>query len=132
MKSKALSHSNNSDNYSGIQENSTCNLESAQKSKMHVGLARLHLQHFFYLTTHLLNASLKRKTDIISIIIRRITTAERARAIDMLQQYVSITLPVCIGHRSLNADVQNAWRLENDGFSLVYRKLRHLSAGDRD
>ena len=81
---------------------------------------------FFYLTTHLLNASLKGKTDNISIIIRRVTTAERARAVGMLQQYVSITLPVCIGHRSLNADVQNAGRLENDEFSLVYRKLRHF------
>ena len=84
-----------------------------------------------YLTTHLLNASLKRKTDNISIIVRRITTAERARAASMLQQYVSITLSVCIGHGSLNAGVRNAWRLENNKFSLVYRKLRHLSAGDR-
>ena len=109
-------------------------MESAQKRKMHVELARLHLQHFFffYLTTHLLIASLKRKTDNISIILRRITTADRARAVGMLQQYVSITLPVCIGHRWLNAGVRNAWRPENDEFSLVYRKLRHLSAGDLD
>ena len=98
---------------------------------MHVELASLHLQPF-YLTTHLLNASLKRKTDNISIILRRITTAERARAVGMLQQYVSITLPVYIGHRSLNAGVRNAWRPVNDEFSLVYRKPRHLSAGDRD
>ena len=86
----------------------------------------------FYITTHLLNASQKRKTDNISIIIRRITTAERARAVGMLQQYVSITLFVCIVHRSLNAGVRNPWRPENDEFSSVYRKLRHLSAGDRD
>ena len=84
----------------------------------------------FYVTTHLLNASLKRKTDTISIILRRITTAERARAFGMLQQYASITLPVCIGHRSLNAGLRNAWRPENHEFILVYRKLRHLSAGD--
>ena len=64
---------------------------------------------FFYLITHLLNALLKRKTDSTSIILRRITKAERARAVGMLQQYVSITLPVCIDHRSLNAGVQNAW-----------------------
>ena len=31
-----------SDNYWGIQQNSTCNAESAQKRKMHVNLARLH------------------------------------------------------------------------------------------
>ena len=86
----------------------------------------------FYLATHLLNASLKRKTDIISIILRRITTAERARAVGMLQQYVSIRLPVCIGHGSLNTGVRNAWQPEIDEFSLVYPKLRHLSAGDRD
>ena len=35
-----------SDNYSGVQLNSTCNVESAQKRKMHVELARLDLQHF--------------------------------------------------------------------------------------
>ena len=35
-----------SDNYSGIQQNSTCNMENAQKRKMHVELARLHLQQF--------------------------------------------------------------------------------------
>ena len=86
----------------------------------------------FYLTTHLLNASLKRKTDNISIILRRITTAERARAVGLLQQYVSIALPVCIGHSSLNTGVRNAWQPEIDEFSLVCRKLRHLSAGDRD
>ena len=78
----------------------------------------------FYLTAHLLNASLKRKTDNISIILRPITTAERSRAVGMLQQYVSSSLPICIGHRSLNAGVRNAWRPENDEFSLVYRNLR--------
>ena len=35
-----------SDNYSGIQQNSMCNVESAQKCKMHVELVRLHLQQF--------------------------------------------------------------------------------------
>ena len=49
---------------------------------------------------YLLNASLKGKTDNISIILWRITTAEMAKAVGMLQQCVSITLPVCIGHRS--------------------------------
>ena len=60
----------------------------------------------FYLAIHLLNTSLKRKTDNIFIILRLITTAERARAVGMLQQYVSsITLLICTGHRSLNASV---------------------------
>ena len=86
----------------------------------------------FYFTTHLLNASLKRKTDNISIILRHVTTAERARSVGMLQQYVSIALPVCIGHRSLNTGVRNAGQPEIDELSLVCRKLRHLSAGDRD
>ena len=66
----------------------------------------------FYLTTHLLTASLKRKTDNISIILRRITTTERASAVDMLQLYVSITLLVCIGHRSLNVGVRKADNLQ--------------------
>ena len=105
---------------------------NAQKGKMHVELARLQLQHFFYLTTHLLNASLKINRNNISTIPRRISTAKRARAVGVLHQYVSITLPVCIGHRSLNAGVRNAWRPQNGEFCLVDRKLRHLSAGDRD
>ena len=50
----------------------------------------------------------------------------------MLQQYVSITLSICIGHRSLNAGVRNAWRPENDEINMGYRKLRHLPAGGRD
>ena len=36
------------DNYSDIQQNSTYKAESAQKRKMHVELARMHLQHFFF------------------------------------------------------------------------------------
>ena len=35
------------DNYSDIQQNSTCKAGSAQKRKLHVVLARLHLQQFF-------------------------------------------------------------------------------------
>ena len=42
------------------------------------------------------------------------------RAVGMLQQFVLIVLPVCIGHRSFNASVWNAWRPENDESSLVY------------
>ena len=120
-----------SDNYSGIQQSSMCKVESAQNAKC-TWSSRDCICSNFYLTTHLLNASLKRKTDNISIIQRRITTTERARGIGMLLQYVSITLPVCIGHRSLNTGVRNAWRPENNEFSLVYRKLRHLLVRDRN
>ena len=87
---------------------------------------------FFFHTNHLLNVSLKRKTDNISTLRRRMTAAEAARAVGLLQQYVSLTLPVCIGPLSLNANVRNDWRPANDELSLVCRKLRHLSAGDRD
>ena len=34
---------------------------------------------------------------------------ERTKAVNMLQQYVSIAFTVCIGQRSLNAGVRNAW-----------------------
>ena len=68
-------------NYSGTQQNFTCKVGSAQKRKTHVELERLHLQYFFH-TNHLLNVSLKRKTDNIFIIIRRImTTDKRAIAV---------------------------------------------------
>ena len=66
-----------SDNYSGIQQNSTCNVESALKRKMHVDLDRLYLQYFFH-TNHLLNVSLKRKTDNISTLVRHMIAAEAA------------------------------------------------------
>ena len=36
------------DNYSDIQQNSTCEVGSAQKWKMHLELARLHLQQFLF------------------------------------------------------------------------------------
>ena len=36
------------DSYSDIQQNSTCKAGSAQKRKMHVELARLHLQQFLF------------------------------------------------------------------------------------
>ena len=109
-----------------------CNMENAQKNAKCTWSSQDCICSIFYLTTHLLIASLKRKTDNISIILRRITTAERARAAGMLQQYVSITLLFYIGHRWLNAGVRNAWRPENDEFCLIYRKLRHLSAGNQD
>ena len=50
----------------------------------------------FYLTNHLLDVSLKRKTENISIIILRMFTEERAKAVFMLQQGngVCIQIPV--------------------------------------
>ena len=105
-------------------------MESAQKHKMHVELARLHLQQFLSYNSIAECFTKQKKTDNISIIARRITTAERTTAAGMLQQYVSITLAVC--HRSLHAGVRNAWRPDSNEFSLIYRKLRHLSAGDRE
>ena len=98
---------------------------------MHVELARLHLQQFLSHNSFAGSAS-EEKNRQHSHHPTGITTAERARAVGMLQQYISITLPFCLGHRSMNAGVRNAWRPENDEFSLVYRKLRPLSAGDRD
>ena len=49
------------DNYSDIQQNSTSKVESAQKRKMHVELARMHLQHFLFHKSFV-ECSLKRKT----------------------------------------------------------------------
>ena len=130
MKSKALSHSNSViiiQVYSKIPRATWKVLKNAKCTWS----LRDCICSNFYLTTHLL-ASLKRKTDSISTILWRITTAERARAVVMLQQHVSIKLLVCIGHRSFNTGVRNAWRPENDEFSFVYRKLRYYSAGDLD
>ena len=73
------------DNYSDIQQNSTCRAESARKRKMHVELARMHLHYF---TNRLLNVSLKRKT--FCIIIRRMTTQKGARAVGILHQGAGI------------------------------------------
>ena len=57
------------DNYSGIKQ-SRC----AQKRKIYVELERLHLQRFLSHIYHLLNVSLKTKTDNMSITIRCTTT----------------------------------------------------------
>ena len=121
-----------SDNYSGIQQNSTCNMESAQKRKMHLKLQRLPLQHSFLLTTHLLHVSLQRKTDNIFTIIRRMDTAERARAVGLLTAIR--TDYVAYLHRPLIVECRRPKWLAtvNEEFSLVCRKLRHLTVGDQD
>ena len=83
----------------------------------------------FNLTTHLLNVSLKRKTDNISIM-RLMTTKKRARAVGMLHSkvlvYVLLKLPIGIGSKSLNACVQGACQPESGKFSMVCCKLQHL------
>ena len=130
MKSKALSHSNSViiiQIYSKIRR---ATWKVLKKSECTWSSEDCICSNF-YLTVHLLDDSLKIKTNNISISIRRITIAERVRVVGILQQYVSITLSVCIDHRSFNAGVRNAWRPENEEFSSVYRKLLHLSAGDR-
>ena len=107
MKPKPLSHSNSViiiQVYSKIPRATRKVLKNAKCTWS----SRDCICNNFYLKTHLLNASLK--TDNNSIILRRTTPADRARAVGMLQQYVSITLPVCTGHRLLNAEVRNAWR----------------------
>ena len=126
MKSKALSHS-----YSVIIIQVYSKIPRATwkvlKNAKCTWSSRDCICSNFYLITHLLNASLKRKTVNNSILIlRRITTKERARASGMLQQYVPITLPVCIGHRSLIAGVRNSWRSENNEFSLVYQTNKQI------
>ena len=61
------------DNYSGIQQKSTCKAGNAQNC----------ICSNLYLTNYLLNVSLKRKTDNIFIILRRMNTEEKARATAM-------------------------------------------------
>ena len=131
MKSKVLSHSNSVIIFQVYSKMPRATWKVLKNAKC-MWSSRDCICSNFYLTAHLLNASLKRNTDSISITTRRINTTERTRQIGMLQQYVSIKLAVCTGHRSLNAGVRNAWRPENDEFSLVDWKLRHLSAGYRD
>ena len=81
-----------------------------------------------YLTIHLLNVSLKRKTNIIFMIMRRMTTVESTRADGPLKQYVWLTLHIHITPRSLDTCIRNVWRPANDEFSLFRYELQHLSA----
>ena len=69
------------------QQNSTCKVEVLKNEKCMLN-SRDCICSNLYLTNHLLNFALIRKTDNISIIIRRMTTVteKRARAIVMLQQ----------------------------------------------
>ena len=81
-----------------------------------------------YLTIHLLSVSLKRKTNNIFTIIRRMTTAEGTRADGPLKQYVWLTLHIHITTRSLHTCIRNFWRPANDDFRLFRHELRHLPA----
>ena len=62
--------------------------------KMHAERETLHFAafffFFFFLQNQLLNVSLKRKTDNVSIIIWRITTEKRARAVGILRLGVDV------------------------------------------
>ena len=53
------------DNYSDIQQNSMCKAGSAQKRKLHVELARLHLQQCLFLKSVAECFSLKKKNNNI-------------------------------------------------------------------
>ena len=81
-----------------------------------------------YLTIHLLNVLLKRKTNNIFTIMRRMTTAESTRAAGPLKLYVWLTLHIHITPRSLNKCIRNVWRPANDDFTLFPHELRHLPA----
>ena len=81
-----------------------------------------------YLTIHLLSDSLKRKTNNIFTIMRRMTTAEGTRADGPVKQYVWLTLHIHIATRSLHTCIRNVWRPANDEFSLFRHELRHLPA----
>ena len=81
-----------------------------------------------YLTIYLLSVSIKRKTNNIFTIMRRMTTAEITSADGALKQYVWLTFHIHIAPRSLNTCIQNVWRPANDNFSLFRHELRHLPA----
>ena len=93
---------------------------------MHVALGRLHLQQFLSHNSFAGCFTRNKNRQHFHQHTAYYYSIERARVVGMLQQYVSITLSVCIDHRSLNAGVRNAWRPENDEFSSVYRKMRHF------
>ena len=76
------------DNYSDIQHNSTCKAGSALNKC--TWSSRDCICSIFYFTNHLLNASLKRKTSNICIIIRRMTTEKAARAVGVLRQAAGV------------------------------------------
>ena len=76
----------------------------------------------FDLTNHLVNVSLKRRTDI-SIIKWHMTTEERARDVDMPQQGAGIHIAF-VAHLLklvpiLNAGVKDAWQPENNSVQFV-------------
>ena len=58
--------------------------------------SRVCICNICYLTIHLLSVSLKRKTNTIFTIMRRMTTAEGTRADGPLKQYVWLTLHIHI------------------------------------
>ena len=71
-----------------------------------------------YLTEHLMDVSLKRKTDTISIIIRRMSTDVRAKAVGMQQQGAGIRQ---VSHFSQNTDYRKRTEYLNN-----YHRIRML------
>ena len=67
-----------------------------------------------YLTIHLPSVSLKRKTNNILTIMRRMATAEGTRADGPLKQYVWLTWHIHITTRSLHTCIRNVWRPANE------------------
>ena len=81
-----------------------------------------------YLTIHLLSVSLKRKTNNVFTIMRRMTTAVGTRADGPLKQYEWLTLHIHITTQSLHTCIRNVWRPALYDFSLFCHELRHLPA----
>ena len=67
------------DNYSDTQQSTTCKIGECSKTKKSMWSTRDCICSNFCHKNHLLNVSLKRKTDI-SIIIRRITTEKKRKS----------------------------------------------------
>ena len=121
-----------SDNYSGIQQKFHVQLEKFSKTQNACGTRDIafgtnFLSQFIFWMLHL-----KEKQTTFPSSYSVLLQERQQEPLVCYSNTYRNTLPVCIGHRSLNAGVRNAWRPENDEFSLVYRKLRNLSAGYRD
>ena len=98
------------------------------ENKKYTCSSRVCICSICYLTIHLLSVSLKRKTNNIFTIMRRMNTAEATRAGGSLKQYLWLTLHIHITTRSLHTRIRNVWRPANDDFSLFRHELRHLPA----
>ena len=75
-----------------------------------------------YLTIHLLNVSLKRKTNNIFTMMRQREYKSRWSVKTICMAYGAHPHNT----RSLNTCIRNIWRAANDDFSLFRHELRHL------